>query len=266
MSQMPLAQRLHQLATDMPEELILGLAGAWRHCENGRWTQLQSRAIQTVSQPGLQQKVMAFLEYWRSQQPQVTAESVALALFTAAQVAGYYRQAQQLELVWTGPDSQVIPLRRTDQALRQLIHEAQESLHIVSFAVYKVDKIAQALVNAAERGVAIAIYLETPDASQGKMSFDTVKALGEAVAQRARLYVWPKEKRSLTEDGKYGSLHAKMALADGRLLLISSANLTGYALSLNMEMGLLVRGGGTPAQVAQHLRRLVEQGVFERVS
>jgi phosphatidylserine/phosphatidylglycerophosphate/cardiolipin synthase-like enzyme len=116
-----------------------------------------------------------------------------------------------------------------------------------------------------EEGVSIAIYLETPNASEGKMSLDTVRALGAAVAENAKLYVWPKGKRPLTEAGKYGSLHAKIALADDSNLLISSANLTGYALSLNMEMGLLVRGGETPLQVGHHLRYLVEQGVFERI-
>ena len=83
--------------------------------------------------------------------------------------------------------------------------------------MYKADNIAQALAQAAERGAAISIYLETPDASEGKMSLDTVKALGEAVARQAQLYIWSKEKRPLTEDGKYGSLHAKIALADGRV-------------------------------------------------
>jgi phosphatidylserine/phosphatidylglycerophosphate/cardiolipin synthase-like enzyme len=48
-------------------------------------------------------------------------------------------------------------------------------------------------------------------------------------------------------------------------MLISSANLTEYAMTLNMEMGLLVRGGPLPGQVQSHLTRLVEKGVFELV-
>lgn len=265
MMHLSLAQRIHQLVTDMPEELIVGLAAAIQKGGNGRWAQLQTKATQVVSQPGVRQKVIDFVDYWRIYYPQVPTESVALALLTAAQAADYYRQAQKLEIVWTGPDSHIIPLRRTDQALLQLIHEAQKSLHIVSFAVYKVDNIAQAIVAAAERGVAISIYLETPDTSESKMSFDTLKALGKAVADRAHLYVWPKDKRPLTEDGKFGSLHAKIALADGRLLLISSANLTGYAMTLNMEMGVMVRGGASPKQVEEHLLNLVEQNIFEQI-
>jgi hypothetical protein len=54
-------------------------------------------------------------------------------------------------------------------------------------------------------------------------------------------------------------------LADGRSLLISSANLTEYAMTLNMGMGLLIHGGALPAQVEAHLACLGEQGVFEVV-
>jgi phosphatidylserine/phosphatidylglycerophosphate/cardiolipin synthase-like enzyme len=266
MMQPALAQRIHQLVADMPHELVVGLVSALESGENGRWAQLQTKVAQAINQPGVRQKALLFLHDWQEEYPQTTIEAVTLAMLTAAQVAKYYRQTQQLEIVWTGPDSQVIPLRRNDQALLQLIHEAQQSLHIVSFAVYKVANIAQAIIEAANRGVSISIYLETPDESEGKMSFDTVKALGEDVVKRVKLYVWPREKRPLSEDGKFGSLHAKIALADDHTLLISSANLTDYALSLNMEMGLLVRGGKTPQQVAQHLQRLVEQSIFQRVS
>lgn len=260
-----LAERIHQLVADMPAELVIQLATALQEAENGRWSKIEAKMRRIINQPDNRQKVAGFVAFWQMTYPQVALESVALAMLTAAQVANHYREAQQLELVWTGPDSQVIPLRRTDQALLQLIGEAETSLHIVSFAVYKAEKIAEALVTAAERGVSISIYLETPDASEGKMSFDTVKALGPAIRAHARLYMWPREKRPLTEDGKFGSLHAKIALADDEALLISSANLTDYAMTLNMEMGILIRGGEAPRQVGNHLLNLVEQGIFVKI-
>lgn len=36
-------------------------------------------------------------------------------------------------------------------------------------------------------------------------------------------------------------------------------------MTLNMEMGILVRGGPLPGRVQVHLARLIEQGVFESV-
>lgn len=265
MMRMSLAQQIHQLVMDMPLELVIALVSALESGENGRWQPLQTKVSHVINQPGIRQNALDFLDYWEAEYPEVGIESVALAMLTSAHAAHHYRYAQQLEIVWTGPDSQIIPLRRNDQALLQLIRSAQETLHIVSFAVYKADNIHQAIIDAANRGVAISIYVETPDESDGKMSFDTVKALGEEVVKRVKLYVWPREKRPLAENGKTGSLHAKVALADGRLLLISSANLTGYAMTLNMEMGVMIRGGDAPTQVERHLLRLVEQGDFERI-
>jgi phosphatidylserine/phosphatidylglycerophosphate/cardiolipin synthase-like enzyme len=248
---------------DLPDELVDSLANALSPASTTDWHQVRARAMAAVAQPAVRERVGEFFDFWRSNAPDVNPESVALGLLAAAQVEEHHRHHQRLELVWTGPDSQVIPLRRTDQALLQLIHSAQKTLHIVSFAVYKAEAITRALVEAAQRGVSAAIYLETPDASERKIAYDTIKALGGEVPQHARIYVWPLDKRPQTDDGKHGSLHAKIALADGQTMLVSSANLTEYAMTLNMEMGVLVHGGPLPAQVDRHLAQLVEQGVFE---
>jgi phosphatidylserine/phosphatidylglycerophosphate/cardiolipin synthase-like enzyme len=261
----PFAQEICRLVADLPSDLASDLANALIELGTGDWAQLRTRLIGMVAQPGVRERVSAFVDVWQSSAPGVSAESVALALTSAASVEEHHRRHQRLELVWTGPDSQVIPLRRTDQALLQLIDGAQETLHVVSFAVYKAQAIAQALVRAAQRDVSTAIYLETPDASEGRVAFDTIRALGQDVTRHARIYVWPLEKRLRSPEGRHGSLHAKIAVADGREMLISSANLTEYAMTLNMEMGLLVRGGDLPAQVEAHLVRLVEQGVFQAV-
>jgi phosphatidylserine/phosphatidylglycerophosphate/cardiolipin synthase-like enzyme len=239
------------------------LADSLRKATTTDWPRLQQRALQPLAQPHVRARVREFLEYWRSHAPEASAECVSLALLAAGRVEEHHHHVQRLELVWTGPDSQVIPLRRTDQALLQLVNDAQHSLQIVSFAVYRAETIAQALVRAAQRGVSIAIYLETPNASQGRIDFDTIGALGQEVVQCAQIYVWPLEMRPQRYDGRHGSLHAKIALADGQTMLVSSANLTEYAMTLNMEMGLLVQGGPLPAQVERHLAQLVEQGIFE---
>ncbi len=118
---------------------------------------------------------------------------------------------------------------------------------------------------AAYRGVAISLYLETPDASEGRIAYDTLAAFGTEVRQRAHIYIWPLEKRPLSKDGRHGSLHAKAAVADGQVMLLSSANLTEYAMSLNVELGMLVNGGPLPRKVMEHLVRLVEQGTFRRI-
>lgn len=59
-----------------------------------------------------------------------------------------------------------------------------------------------------------------------------------------------------------GSLHAKCAIADKKHLFISSANLTEYALTLNMEMGLLVKSEDLARQVKEHIDSLIERGIL----
>jgi phosphatidylserine/phosphatidylglycerophosphate/cardiolipin synthase-like enzyme len=257
-----ITEDLYRLAADLPVEIVEMLASTIAGAGTEDWRQLRTQVLGAVRPLSVRHKVKAFLNAWQHKAPEVSSQSVAAGLLTAAQAETFHRHRQRLELVWTGPDSDIIPLRRTDQALLQLIDSAQDHLHIVSFAVYKVDTIGQAIVDAVRRGVSISIYLETPDTSQGRVTFDTIGALGEEVIREVSLYVWPLEERRQTGNGKYGSLHAKVAVADGEMLLLSSANLTEYAMTLNMELGVLIHGGPLPKQVAAHLEQLVEVGVF----
>jgi len=57
-----------------------------------------------------------------------------------------------------------------------------------------------------------------------------------------RLWHWPTDRRPVLEHG-HAALHAKAAVADDYLAFVTSANLTGHALSENIELGVLLRGG-----------------------
>jgi phosphatidylserine/phosphatidylglycerophosphate/cardiolipin synthase-like enzyme len=260
-----LAVEVQGLADTLPREVILAVAHAIEQADVSNWSYARAKIVETVPQREFRALIDHLLQVWQATAREVVPQSVALALLTAAETDMQRRQAQTLELVWTGPDSHLIPLRRTDQVLLQIISEAQTRLTIVSFAVYQVEAIGRALVNAARRGVSIVMCLETPDASEGKVAFDTIKALGDEVRRYAKLYIWPLEQRSHSPAGKFGSLHAKVAIADGRAMFISSANLTEYAMTLNMELGVLVRGGELPKQVEEHFRTLIENGILKRI-
>jgi cardiolipin synthase len=45
-------------------------------------------------------------------------------------------------------------------------------------------------------------------------------------------------------------------------LLVSSANLTEFALNMNMELGLLVRGEDLPGRVVEHFNKLIRERVL----
>ncbi len=176
-----------------------------------------------------------------------------------------HRKKQAVELVWTGPVANAGPFRRTEQAILQVLDSAQRRITLVSYAVYKIPQIGQALVNAARRGVQIKVVVETPNRIEGQGEYDTIKALGDCIGASAEVYYWPKEKRGVADGGKIGILHVKCAVADGHCLFLSSANLTEYAFSINMELGILVTGGPLPAQVEAQFDALIGNGMLLRI-
>jgi phosphatidylserine/phosphatidylglycerophosphate/cardiolipin synthase-like enzyme len=127
---------------------------------------------------------------------------------------------------------------------------------------YKVPNIAPALVNAAKRGVKISLILESTEESEGAVTFNEIEAMGTELARDATAYAWPIEKRGMDAKGNRGALHVKCAVVDDEALLISSANHTEHAMSLNMELGLLVRGGDLPCSLARHLRSLIQNRIL----
>jgi cardiolipin synthase len=72
-------------------------------------------------------------------------------------------------------------------------------------------------------------------------------------------------KRPKDSLGRYGSLHAKCAVVDSNLLFLSSANLTEFAFNLNMELGVLIKGGDPPRAVEMHFHALIATGCLERI-
>ena len=260
-----LLEQIRILANEIPYASVAAIAEAIGKMPNSGSQYEYSSIVSSINQANLKEQVSLLLDTWRRESPEILPESVAFALLSASETAKYCRESESISLVWTGPKTEIIPLRRTDQALLQVINEAQERLLIVSFIVYKIEQTCQAIIRAINRGVDVSICVEEPVASAGKGSQDTIKELGESIKQRVKVYVWPLSQRQNDGQGRYGSLHVKCAVADDNLLFISSANLTGHAFSLNMELGVLIRGGILPGNVSEHFKRLIEDGVLERM-
>ncbi|OLT00089.1 hypothetical protein BJF90_07295 [Pseudonocardia sp. CNS-004] len=69
----------------------------------------------------------------------------------------------------------------------------------------------------------------------------------------------------LPRDRSPAKMHAKVAVADRRALLVSSANLTQSGVKTNMEAGVLIRGGTAPERAAEHVQQLIAAGVLVRL-
>jgi phosphatidylserine/phosphatidylglycerophosphate/cardiolipin synthase-like enzyme len=148
--------------------------------------------------------------------------------------------------------------------LLELIRSAVRRLTIVSFAAYRVTDVQAALADAARRGVDVRLVLESAEEAEGRLRQDAADAfasLGRSVA----FYVWPRERRAVA-GGNIGLRRAKAVITDECAAFATSANLTGNALSTNMELGLLVRGGTVPVRLNRHFDQLISRGVLRKVN
>ncbi len=153
------------------------------------------------------------------------------------------------------------PAARTDgqgELTLELIDRASRELIIVSYAAYKVPALVSALEQARARGVTVRLVLESTADSAGALTHDGAAAF-VALRDLVEMYVWPIEKRPTG-----ARLHAKVAVADGELAFVTSANLTGHALDQNLEIGMLVHGGLTPRRLAEHFQTLIAKGTLRR--
>ncbi len=256
-----IAQAATRLAAELPGPVLEALAGAVESGQDGAL-----KAAQALPHLYYRSLATGFVGAWQQGAAGVPAEAVALALRTAAVAERAHREGQTVELVWTGPETGIHPFRRTEQAILQVLDSARERITLVSFAVYKIGNVRDALVRAAARGVRLTVVVETPDKLDGEAEYSTLRALGDEVTACAAVYFWPRHRRRQDDGGKTGSLHVKAAVADARWLFLSSANLTEYAFTLNMEMGVLVTGGELPAKVEQHFDGLIRSGMLELVT
>jgi phosphatidylserine/phosphatidylglycerophosphate/cardiolipin synthase-like enzyme len=254
-----------RLADRLPHYLMVCVAEAVaRH--GGLEPAAARRAIlESVPTPDFRDATAEFLDLWQSGVGGLGAEAVAVALVTAARCEHDHRHEETVEIVWTGPEPTETRFRQTEQAVLEVVNSATRRLTVVSYAVYRIPRIRGALVAAAGRGVGIRLIVETPNRIEGQGEYDCLMALGDNVASACSVYYWPQENRPKDDNGKLGILHVKCAVADGHRMFLSSANLTEYAFTINMELGLLVTGGKLPGQVERHFERLVAAGMLLRV-
>ncbi|KQC14076.1 MAG: endonuclease [Desulfuromonas sp. SDB] len=137
-------------------------------------------------------------------------------------------------------------VRSFRSVIGEMIDEAREQLVLTVYVLTNrglVNKITEAL----ERGVAVTIYLYD---NGGK------NPMNDATRDIFRL----QEEFSYLEVNsvKNRVLHAKIIVADGRRVLVGSANLTYNALANNYELGFLVEDPAIASKVLSLVRKVGE--------
>lgn len=217
-------------------------------------TELSSVVGTPVASTVVEQLVAAW------QNTKVGSDELASMLIAASHVYAKAAFEQSTELVWTGPTTPFVSARRTEQALLQVINSAEQSLFITSFVAYDVSTIVKALNAANDRGVVISMLLELSKSHGGNITFDAIGKM-RTLVPAANLYAW----QDKTDPFSGGSVHAKVAVADGNICFITSANLTGHAMEKNMEAGVLISGGRITKLLDEHLRSLVDTKIVSPI-
>jgi phosphatidylserine/phosphatidylglycerophosphate/cardiolipin synthase-like enzyme len=231
---------------ELGEAHVHSLATAYRNA--GTYTMATATAIRQAVPAGHRDLVDPLNAEW-AVVPGVDGPSIALALETAL-VAKDVAGAATVDIVVTGPDSPVAPVRLTSEVVRQLIASANERVTLVSYAAYQVPAIAAALDAVSARGVRVDLILESPEHLDG--------GGGAAAYAKYRIYHWPADQRE-PPDAK---LHAKAIIVDSRDVLLTSANMTNAAYDKNIELGILCRGGTVAQRVQKHFDALIARGVL----
>src|SRR6266536_2376588 len=252
---------VHELPPTLVNAVVASLeVGADRNCDQEIRNNLRSMALT----PKFRQLLVELTDAWHSVAPSVKCSALGGMLATAS-YCEQFRRRTSAELVWTGPDTFEVGLRKTGQALLQLINDTKEELIIVSFTVYRIPEIVAALDEALKRGVSLRVIAERTSVERSSKILNVEANLGKLVLEKAKIFVWPEHKRPVNAKGKRGLLHIKCAVADKSTLFISSANLTENALRINMEMGLLLHHPALADQVTKHVDALISHGIFEPV-
>lgn len=221
----------------------------------------RSEAALTATRPvpGHAEAVAAIRAAQRSE-----AVSDALAIAYLRGVAdGYQRRdgAEQVESVWSGPSTHAVPVRATAQALVQLIEQARQDLLLMTYSARPHAPVVDALCAARARGVRVRVVVETLQGAGGALA-GVEPAAAFLEVPEVQLWHWPVAKRC----DPRSRMHAKIAVADRAVLLVSSANLTQSGTEANLEAGLLVRGGNAPRRAVDHIEQLIAADQLERLS
>lgn len=257
--------RINNVVQELPPTLVNTVVaslevGADRNFNQEIRTNLISKALT----PKFRQLLLELTDAWYRLAPTLTCSALGAMLATAS-YCEQFRRRTSAELVWTGPDTFEGGMRKTGQALLQLINDAKEELTIVSFTVYRIPEIVAALDEALKRRVSLRVIAERTSVEKSSKILNVEANLGKLVLEKAKIFVWPEHKRLANAKGKRGLLHIKCAVADKSTLFISSANLTENALRINMEMGILLHHPVLASQVTKHVDALISQGTFEPI-
>lgn len=223
------------------------------------------RAALAGGNSALEAHISALQDIWREHGPSVSANTIAIALYSSAAAAQECRDNETFtQVVWTGPKVEGSYLRSTREVIREIVRGAQHDLFVVGYWIGAsceregiITLIIDELAESVRRGVSAKVVVDERVRNDGLSNQRVLLDAWPTDVQLPAIFTW-----ELPNNDRHIKLHAKALVADGEDALVTSANLTYYAMERNIEMG--VRMKGTPAKlISDHFHRLIDADVLK---
>ena len=247
---------------------VAGLQCVCSALESGRLNKSATAATRAAVAGGnaaLENHLRTLQETWSEAAPDLSGDALALLLKTSASAAHASRQQSPItQIVWSGPKIAGSFVRATREVIRELLRSAQDELLIVGFWLATrddedgiIEEFIASLADTTARDVKVRVIIDERIRFDGRDNRQILVSAWPHSIKLPELYTW-----RLPLGDRHLKLHAKVLAADRRDALVTSANLTFYAMDCNMEMG--VRTIGQPAaDIARHFDLLIAEGVLE---
>lgn len=146
--------------------------------------------------------------------------------------------------------------RETAGALASLVAGATESLCFCSYVLAYIDELLPLFRSANDRGVHIAGIVDKA-CMENEAGRSAIQAL-HVSAPRAELFVWTGAELEST-------LHAKFLVTDTERVWLSSANLTGRAITNNVELGVVIENTKVATEIENLFHHLIASSNVRRL-
>jgi phosphatidylserine/phosphatidylglycerophosphate/cardiolipin synthase-like enzyme len=179
-----------------------------------------------------------------------------------------------IELVTTGPEAGGTN-RDTQVVVQDLFRNADRSVLVAGYELYQAEPLFRTLADrmAAEPALHVRMFLNI---KRGVGDTTADRELIAGFAHRFRTKHWPAgrrlpeiyfDPRAISMDPKRKAvLHAKCIVIDDRIAFVSSANFTEAGQERNIEVGVLLRTGGSAKRLLSFFDGLVANGLLRRVT
>lgn len=181
--------------------------------------------------------------------------AVVLALFLILSPSSFAQnKAQDIRIQAQRGEITILEDGKYFAALLSRIHTAKKDV-LVSMYIFKTtgertnpaDRIREALIKAARRGVNVKVLLEREDAVDSSINSENKATAAKLAKGGVKVYFDSPPRRT----------HVKTVVIDGRYTFIGSHNLTASALRHNRELSLLIDSEEVAKRIAKYIEEVI---------